>query len=109
IYQSAFLETASGTALDHVVALLSLVRKDAKFASGEVLFKRSSPAAGDIAIPAGTLVSTDQGQNFETSDKRTLRRGQLSVTVPIRAQVEGPPGKVESGLIKNINRPIFGI
>lgn len=109
IYNSGFVDTATGSALDHVVALMGLTRKNAHFASGEVLFKRTSPAPGDIAIPAGTVVSTDQGANFETTDKRTLRRGQLSVTVPIRAQVDGPAGKVDSGAIKNINRPIFGI
>lgn len=109
IYESAFVDLATGTSLDHVAALLSLTRKDAKFAGGEVLFRRSSPAEGDIAVPAGTLVSTDQGQNFETTDKRTLRKGQLSVIAAIRAQVEGPAGRVEAAAIKNINRPIFGI
>lgn len=109
IYESAFVDLATGSSLDHVAALLSLTRKDAKFAGGEVLLRRNSPAEGDIAIPAGTLVSTDQGQNFETTDKRTLRKGQLSVIASIRAQVEGPAGRVEAGAIKNINRPIFGI
>jgi hypothetical protein len=109
IYRSAFVDLAQNRSLDHVAALLGLSRRDAKFANGEVLFKRSTPAAGDIAIPAGTLVSTDEGQNLQTTEKRTLRKGQLSVVVPIRAQVEGPPGRVEAGLIKNINRPIFGI
>ena len=109
IYDSAFVETATGFSLDHVAALLGLERKDAKFAGGEVLFRRSTPAEGDIAITSGTVVSTDQGQNFETTDKRTLRKGQLAVTTPIRAQVEGAAGKVDAGTIKNINRPIFGI
>jgi uncharacterized phage protein gp47/JayE len=109
IYRSAFIDLATGASLDHVSALLAVARKDARFAGGEALFKRSTPAEGDITIPAGALVSTNQGQNFETSDKRTLRRGQLSVVAPIRAQVEGPAGRVEAGEIKNINRPIFGI
>jgi hypothetical protein len=109
IYQSGFVDTASGTALDHIVALLGIERKDARFATGQVLFKRSTPAPGDISIPSGTAVSTDQGQNFETTDERRLRKGQLVVDVPIRAQVEGGPGQVPPGAIKNINRPIFGI
>jgi hypothetical protein len=109
IYESAFVDLATGTALDHIAALLGLERKDAKFASGEVLFKRSTPAPGDIAIPAGTVVSTEEGQNFETTDARTLRRDQLSVVSPIRAQVEGAPGRVDAGRIATVNRPIFGI
>src|SRR5262245_16967061 len=79
IYQSAFVDLATGASLDHIAALLGLERKDAKFAAGEILLKRSTPATGDIVIPAGTVVSTDVGQNYETVDKRTLRKGQLSV------------------------------
>lgn len=109
IYESAFVDLATGTALDHIAALLALTRKDAKFASGEVLFKRSTPAPGDISIPAGTVVSTAEGQNFETTDRRTLRRDQLSVVAPIRAQVEGATGRVDAGRIGTLNRPIFGI
>ncbi len=109
IYLSAFVDSATGTSLDHVAALLALTRKDAKFAGGEVLFKRSTPADGDITIPSGTLLSTSDGRNFETTDKRTLRKGQLSVTAPIRALAEGVAGRVEKGVIANINRPIFGI
>ncbi len=109
IYRSAFLDLAAGSSLDHVAALLGISRKDAKYASGEALFKRSAPAPADITIPAGTLVSNDAGQNFETTDKRTLRKGQLSVVSKIRAQVEGADGRVAAGDIKNINRPIFGI
>lgn len=109
IYLSAFVDSASGPSLDHVAALLALTRKDAKFASGEALFKRSTPADGDITVPAGTLLSTSDGRNFETTDKRTLRKGQLSVVAPIRAQAEGTAGRVDKAAISNINRPIFGI
>ena len=38
IYESAFVDLATGFSLDHVAALLGLDRKDAKFAGGEVLF-----------------------------------------------------------------------
>ncbi|MGD2089602.1 MAG: baseplate J/gp47 family protein [Candidatus Aminicenantes bacterium] len=109
IYRSGFVDLAEGASLDHVAALLGLTRKDARFAGGEVLFKRGTPAEGDITIATGTLVSTNQGQNFETTDKRTLRKGQLSVVCPIRAQAEGPAGQVEAGAITIVNRPIFGI
>jgi uncharacterized phage protein gp47/JayE len=109
IYKSGFVDLATGTSLDHVAALLGLERKGANFASGEVLFKRGSPAPADITIPAGTAVTTNEGQMFETADKRTLRRAQLSIATPIRAQVEGQVGMVPAGAIQIINRPIFGI
>ena len=109
IYESAFVDLATGSSLDHVAALLALTRRDARFAVGEVTFRRSSPAPGDIAVPAGTLVSTAQGQLFETSEERVLRRAQLAVTVPVRAQAEGPAGQVDRATIVVVNRPIFGI
>lgn len=109
IYWSAFVNSATGSSLEHLAALLGLARKDARFASGQVLFTRGTPAPGDIAIPAGTLTSTLQGQNFETVDDRTLRRGQLSVVAPVRAGQEGPAGQVPAGAIVQVNRPIFGV
>ena len=60
-------------------------------------------------MAVGTLVSTQEGQVFETTAPRTLRRDQLSVVVPVRAQQEGPAGAVAPGAITLINRPIFGI
>jgi hypothetical protein len=109
VYRSAFLDLAEGSSVDHIAALLGLERKDARFSRGEVLFKRSSPAPADIAIPSGTLVSTDRGVTFETSEKRTLRRGQLAVSAPVRALDQGAPGRVDVGAISLVNRPIFGI
>ncbi len=109
IYESAFVDLATGSSLDHVAALLDVTRKDAKFASGEVLFKRTTPAPGDIAVAVGTVVSTADARAFETTAPRTLRRDQLSVVVPVRAQEPGPAGAVPPGAITLINRPIFGI
>lgn len=109
IYWSPFVDHATGTSLDHTAALLALVRKDARFAGGTVLFRRATPAPGDITIAAGTVVSTELGDAFETTDKRTLRRGQLSVSAPVRAQTQGPAGRVAAGAVTIVNRPIFGV
>ncbi len=109
IYESAFVDLATGSSLDHVAALLGITRKDARFAVGEVVFVRDTPAAGDITIPAGTAVATERGETFETVERRTLSRGQLAVSSAIRAMVEGAAGRVDARTIKIINRPIFGI
>ncbi len=109
IYRAGFIETAEDVALDQIAALLDIRRKDARFAQAEVLFTRTTPAPGDISVAAGTVVSTSAGLGFETTDKRTLRKGQLSIAVPVRAQVEGPVGKVDAKTITTVNRPIFGI
>lgn len=109
VYYSGFVGTATGASLDHVAALLGITRKDARFASGEVLFSRSTPAPGDIAIPSGTLVSTAEGVVFETAAARTLRRNQLSVIAPVRAVIDGATGRVTARAIGSINRPMFGV
>lgn len=108
-YDAAYVMTANNSALDHIAELLAITRKDARFAMGEVLLTRRTAAPADIAIPAGTLVSTAQGEKFLTTSKRLLRRGQLSVAIPIRAEIEGPRGGIDAGQITVINRPIFGI
>jgi uncharacterized phage protein gp47/JayE len=109
IYESAFVDLATGSSLDHVAALLGITRKDARFAVGEVVFVRDTPAPGDITIPAGTVVATERGEAFETVERRTLSRGQLAISASIRAIVEGAAGRVDARSIKIINRPIFGI
>lgn len=109
VYRSGFLDLAEGSSVDHIAALLGLERKDARYSHGEVLFKRSTPAPADIAIPAGTLVSTLRGVTFETGEKRTLRRGQLAVAAPVRAQAQGTAGQVDKTQIVLVNRPIYGI
>ncbi|MGQ0641890.1 MAG: baseplate J/gp47 family protein [Gemmatimonadaceae bacterium] len=109
IYESAFVDLATGMSLDHVAALLGITRKDARFAVGEVVFVRDTPAPGDISIAAGTVVATERGETFETVERRTLSRGQLAVSASIRAMVEGTAGRVDARTIKIINRPIFGI
>jgi len=147
VYKSGFVDTAEGTALDMVVALLGVSRKTRDYASGTVRFFRNTPAPADVFIPAGTKVSTalpagaasaaastpssppssppgsppaspptaPSGQParkpvaFVTTDDRTLRRGQLAVEAPVRAEVKGAPGVVDAGTISVINQTVLGI
>jgi uncharacterized phage protein gp47/JayE len=57
VYQHGFLDTAEGVALDNVVALLGMNRQRAGHLEGLVTFRRPQPAAADIPVPSGTLVS----------------------------------------------------
>jgi uncharacterized phage protein gp47/JayE len=131
VYRSGFVDTAEGTALDLVVALLGLTRKGRDFASGTVRFFRDTPAPADIFVPAGTKVSTalpppkpagstagtsggatatkSRPVSFVTASDRTLRRGQLSVEAPVRAEEKGPAGVVEAKAIAVIDATILGI
>jgi uncharacterized phage protein gp47/JayE len=129
VYRSGFVDTAEGSALDLVVALLGLSRKTRDFASGSVRFFRDTPAPADIFIPAGTKVSTalppapsaagsggtgakasaKRPVAFVTTTDRTLRRGQLSVEAMVRAEEKGAAGIVDALSISVVNEPVLGI
>ena len=125
VYESGFVDTAEGSALDMVVALLGLARKTRDFGFGTVRFSRPTPAPGDIFIPAGTRVSTalappagngnggagakSKPVAFTTTEDRTLRRGQLTVEVSVRAEEKGSRGVVDAKAITVVNQPILGI
>ncbi|MFI5041241.1 MAG: baseplate J/gp47 family protein [Acidimicrobiales bacterium] len=131
VYRSGFVDTAEGTALDMVVALWGIARKTGDFASGTVRFYRDTPAPADVFIPAGTKVSTAlppapapasgggsaaapngapaKPVSFVTTGDRTLRRGQLAVEAPIRAEAKGAPGVVDAGAIAVVNQTVLGI
>lgn len=111
VYQAGFLETAGGRDLDQLVLLLGMERRTRTFATGTVIFSRSSPATADIDIQAGTRLSTSEppAVTFETTEARTLHRGELSVEAPIQALEPGSSGVVLARVISVIHRPIFGI
>ncbi len=111
IYKAAHLETAEGRDLDHVVALVGVERRGQTHARGEIAFRRTTPAPADITIPAGTLVSTAEPPviTVETTETVTLRRGDISVAAPVRAQEEGPAGIAPAASLSVVHRPILGV
>ena len=111
VYQSGFIDSARGNALDQVVALLGVKRKGGDFATGTVRFYRATAAPGDIYLPANTRISTalNPPVSFVTTSARTLRKGQLSVEADIRAEQPGTDGVVAAGVITVINETIHGI
>lgn len=111
-YLSGFIDTATGQSLDLVVAILGVTRKTKDFAIGLVTFFRDPAIAGNITIPAGGLLATQQGEvTFETIELRTLQRGQVRIDVPVRAtdDFRGEAGKVAAGEITDIAQPVAGI
>jgi uncharacterized phage protein gp47/JayE len=111
IYRSGFLATAAGRDLDELVKLVGLRRRSAAFAIGTAVFSRLSPAPADVRIDAGTRLSTTSppAVTFETTEDRTLRRGELTVEAPIAATVPGAAGVVPAKLVTSIDRPILGV
>ena len=113
VYNSGFLNTARGTALDQVVSILGekYARKSGDYATGDVLFYRNSPAPADIFLNDGILVSTGIGEPkiYETIQEKILRKGKVSVLVPVRAIKKGQDGVTEAGAIRVMIQPVMGI
>jgi phage-related baseplate assembly protein len=109
-YQAGFIDSAEGTSLDFVVAILGVTRLTADYALGTVTFFRAPNVPGSITIGAGVRLMTDDGQvQFETTTLRTLQPGQNRVNVPVRAMVGGADGIVPANKITQILLPIAGI
>jgi hypothetical protein len=110
-YLAGFVDTAKGQSLDYVVSILGVVRKGADYATGIATFLRDPKSSGNVTIPDGTLVSTGKRVVFETTQLRTLQRGQQRLDVPIRAtdKAKGPIGVVPPGAIVALEVPIEGI
>jgi len=111
-YKSGFIDTAEGKALDFVVSILGITRKTKEFAVGLVTFFRKPGSEGNITIAQGTEVSTAKNDViFETTEPRTLQRGQARIDVPIRAgeKFKGDVGKVDAGKITSLVQVLEGI
>lgn len=80
---------------------------DAAFASGTITFSTGTgsnppPAAQSIAIPAGTLVQTIGGTQFQTAQSVVLLQNSTSISAPITATVAGISGNVSANTITQI-------
>ena len=111
VYDSAFIDTAEGSDLDRVVALLAVQRRKSGYASGKVRFYRDTPAPADIFIPEDTRLSTalNPPAAFATTAPKVLRRGQLAVEAEIRALLPGAAALVAERSISVIDRGILGL
>jgi hypothetical protein len=111
-YKSGFIDTAEGKSLDFVVSILGITRKTKEFAAGLVTFFRMPGSEGNITIAQGTEVSTARNDViFETTEPRTLQRGQARIDIPVRAgeKFKGDVGKVDAGKITSLVQVIEGI
>ena len=108
VYDSAFIDTASGKALDNVVALLGIERIQGGRATGTLEFSRAQGSHGSITIPAGTRVITEDGEiEYETTEAVTMLDSQNSIRVTARDLERNDPLPV--GALKVIPVPIAGV
>lgn len=75
VYQSAFLDTATGEDLEKVVAIIGLQRRSAVHSTGVQRFISDTPVTQDFTIQSGTVVQTDSDNpvQFETSETAILQ------------------------------------
>ena len=72
VYQSGFVDTASGPDLDRVVAVLGLNRNEPDFATGVVTFSRDPGSNVEVTIPIATLVTTEEKPERDPPKKAYL-------------------------------------
>ena len=109
VYDAGFIDTASGKSLDHVVALLGIQRVLAGHNLVTLEFKRSQGGRGEIYIPAGTRVLSDDATfEYETTAEVKLVDGQASVKVNARDLIPAND-PVPGGQLSILAKPISGI
>jgi len=111
VYNSAYVEDATGTELTKKARNLGVLRRGAVRATGVVTFQRDSAAQSDYTIPSGTIVETvtDTPIQYETTETVTLQSGNSAVDANVRAIDGGSDGNVASGAIQSMPSKPTGI
>ena len=108
-YDAAFLESATGSSLDRVVALLGHRRYTAGRPAGTVRFSRRAGAVGEVTIPAGTPVADAADTlRYETTETRTMLAGESTAEIGVRGATQATPA-VKEGELSVIQRAIAGV
>ena len=109
VYDAAFIDTATGGALDRVVALLGISRIRGNRASTAVRFSRAAGTAGTITINAGTRIIDAQARfEYATTDTVTMAPNQNTVTVTAN-DLEPANDPVEANVLTVLPVPIAGV
>jgi uncharacterized phage protein gp47/JayE len=108
VYESAFLDTAEGSSLDRVVALVGLRRLAAGHPVVRVLFSRQAGMPGRITVPAGTPLTDADGNRYLTLTALTMEPNEMSGEVLAGGETSGT-APVEQGALDRLEVLIAGI
>ncbi len=91
VYESAFVDTAEGSSLDKVVALVGVRRLPTGFPVARLRFTRRADAGAgsQVTIPANTAVVDATGARYLTLDALTLEPGETTREVNARGESPG--------------------
>ena len=111
VYNSAYIQDASGENLTKRSRELGFIRREAIKATGYVTFSRENDATTDYVIPSGTVVETLDTDpiQFETTESVTLASGTTSVDANIEAIEAGSDGNVGANNIGSMPSPPTGV
>lgn len=110
IDDDAFLQTATGDALDRKVREYGIQRRSAVPATGVVTFDHGSTASTDISIPKFTRVSTaDNSVTFETTEAVTISAGTQTTTATVRATRGGADTNVGANTLTQLPNLVAGV
>ena len=102
VYESAKVEYAEGTDLDDIGASVGVTRPEATSAEVVVTFDLSEAVEEDINIPAGLLLATNSGIEYETLETLFIAEGTTSAVISARAKVPGVKSKIIENTLVNI-------
>lgn len=105
VYNSAYMDTATGQSLDNVGKYIGIQRRAATKAVHAVRFGGTQ----GTMVPAGLVVDTG-GKNpveFEVMEEGTIEA--QGVILPVLCRQAGSIGNVPDGTIKKIKNPVSGI
>ena len=104
-YRRAFIDTATGVALDNVVRLLNVERKQAEKARGIVTFSRKDTTES-ATIPQNTRLANESSQEFVTLQDTVFAAGLTTLDVAVEAVKPGPTGNVPPDSIVIMPTPL---
>jgi uncharacterized phage protein gp47/JayE len=113
VYLSAFIDSAEGSQLEMLVALLGIQRGLPDFAEGTVTFQRDL-GTDIIEIPVGTLVTTEDSEKspkkaYTTIESQIFPANSKTLDVKIQAVERGEKQVTKEETINIMPLPIPGI
>jgi uncharacterized phage protein gp47/JayE len=91
VYDSAFVETAEGSSLDKVVALVGVERLAAGHPVARVVVTRNPAASGRVTVAANTPLVTPKGDRYLLVTEVTLEPGERVRTATARGESPRTP------------------
>lgn len=108
VYQSAFVDTATGSSLDNVAALVGVTRLRRRHPLGKVTMTRRPGSAGTVTIPVDTAITDGAGNRYLVSDPATMVPTQSSIVVWVHGETAATE-TVEAGALVVLERAIAGV